>query len=90
MSAKAFAPGWSPVQTKAELDHLSTKSRASGPTYEMDGAIGAYVRQSLGQWEEQRRLELKNKLENLRTHVRNEHAISNVRDRARWDFERSR
>ncbi len=90
MSAKDFAPGRPVIQTQAELDHLSTKSRASGPTYEMDGPTGAYVRQVVDLSNEQRRLELKNKLEYLKTHVRNEHAVSNVRDRARADFERSR
>lgn len=90
MSAKDFAAAWSPVKTKAELNHLSTQSHASGPTYEMGGPIGAYVRQSLSQYKEQRKLDLKNRLEYLRTHVRKEHAVSNVRDRARTDFERSR
>lgn len=90
MSAKDFAPGRPVIQTQAELDHLSTKSRASGPTYEMDGPVGAYVRESLSLADEQRRLELKSRLEYLKTHVRNEHAVSNVRGRARANFERSR
>lgn len=90
MSAKDFAAPWPSITTAAEREHLTSKKSASGPTYEMTGRLAAEVRQSVKEDEFQRANAIARRLQEVRETVLNEHAIANVRDRARSDFERGR
>jgi hypothetical protein len=56
----------------------------------MDGPLGAAVDHMQSEWEEGRKLELRQKLQCIREQVLTAHSNAKVRDQARTDFSRSR
>ena len=90
--APDFAAPPPSIKTKAELDRLRDARPApeAGPQLNMDGPIGMEVRRQVVVANENRVRDLEARLCQAREGLKRDHAVSQVRGKAKGDFGRGR